>query len=230
MSYNEQEASLFKFNKTNFNKLIKEIRTIYNNRISYDYEFATALYFFVKENKIKNKDDLKKHFYNNEDMYVSFKNMPYTRIHKVGVYSLRLNFIINELYSAKDNKLRKPRKTIFKKLTSKDKRFNIEGSYESGFTIDYEKLSVIYQTDYNNHSAYDSLKDPFVSYFLNFLKNQKWGRNEGGWRIYHSENKYFEFFDIEYPEHDIITDFYGSLGEKMRKDIKATLRLKSRIL
>lgn len=217
MSLNDQKRITFKFNKTNMPKIAKILREEYNKQQDFIYDFALRLQEYAKKQKIKTEHDLIVHLEKISYGRVSFPNANNTGVYAIQFYSDTFHKIVRELYSAKDNKLRKPRKSSFPKLTSKDKTFNIEFCHESGVCILSGQQRVVFDTDYNNHSA-DALNNEFPQHLIRILMRHKWGRGEGGFSQYRSENHYVEYMGDDYPEIEIMSNCWGKLGEEIRKD------------
>lgn len=217
MSFNDQLAINISFSKTNMPKVTKGIRDIYNEYMDYLYDVSLALYDKIKKEKLKTKSDVINHFNFDCGSSWSFPSMPRSNKFHVPVYTKDSDTILDELFRGKS--VTKPRKSAFKKLTSKDKSFNIESSSLSGWSINSEESEVLFSTDYNNHSA-DDIDLPLSKTILNYLvANRKWGRSEGGFSMYQSENQKKDEFSARHFDSEFANDFYGPLGEKYKKRV-----------
>lgn len=229
MSLNDQKIVSFKFNKTKMPKIAKLIRDEENERQDFIYELAIRLHEHAKKTKLNTKNKMETNLDSYSSNVLSFPNAQNNGLHAVYFHSNAYYSIIEELYSAKNNGLRKPRKSAFKKLTSKDKSFRVYFCSSASLYIDIEEQKVVFSTDYNNHSA-DRLDAEYPSFLISKLKRQKCGRGEGGFSMYRSENHYIEHISTDYPEFDLLTDCWGKFGEQIRKDQAATLKMQSRLL
>lgn len=228
MSLNDQKFVSFKFNKSNMPKIAKLIRDEENRRQDFLYELAIRLYEFAKKEKLNTVDKMTNTLESYSTRTISFPNSQNNGIFTASYYSDDRFNIVKELYSAKNNGLRKPRKSAFKKITSREKSFRISFCSSAQLYINIENKKVVFSTDYNNHSA-DRLDLAYPSHLISMLKRQKWGRGEGGFSMYRSENYYIEHISTDYPEFDLLSDCWGKFGEQIRKDQAATLKMQARI-
>lgn len=226
MSLNDQMAIKLTFSKTNMAKVAKELRKINNEYMDFMHTSGIALSQLAKTQKLKTASALINELSLDCGSQSTFKGMPQTRKFHFPVYSPESDLVVDEIYRGKG--ISQPRKSAFNKLTSKDKAFQMHVSHDAAFYVDVEKCTVVFHTGYNNHSA-DAIDLPYAQTILKFLTNRSWGRNEGGFSMYHSENNYIEYFDVDSPDDEYINSYYGSIGEKMKKDYGKHLRFKSRM-
>lgn len=216
MSLNDQQLTCFRFTKTNMPKIAKMIREDHNNRQEFIYNLALDLYKLAIDMKIKTKFDLSEYVLKYSSSYIK-PSFNHGNMYSVPYYSEQAELIFEELFSAKNKKLRKPRKSVFKKLTSKDKNFSISLSWMLNLYVDSENQKVVFLTDYNNHAS-DTIDAKYPDYLIKKLKSHKWGNGEGGFSLYHSENFSCDELDEDNINFEFLTDTWGKLGKKIEKE------------
>jgi hypothetical protein len=204
MSHNEGQSGTLNFTQAGYKHVMREMRNRFNHHINeiYDHTLLVhALLTAMTGAKISQRRktmfiDMLKVERTGSSITVDKKSMPVD-------YSMQC-FIEGEMFRGTSQGLTKPRRSAFPKLTNKQSTFKIDCG-DGSLTFCEDRLSVSWYTEYDTN-AVENARDSFMSReFIDFLKDYKWKRAEGG---------IFQYWD-DGPMS--ISDYFGPSGEAHRQ-------------
>lgn len=194
MSCEQRENGSFNFKKAGFNKVMRSVRELFQEFDQFQFECATAIYEFLKANKVKkNKEDSLKFlldgsYFSNNDCLDDAGSSILKRMREMSFYpsfsfSLSHDIVhgaLDEIFRNDNNTRLKPRRIAFPKLTNKDRTFS--RTFNDLITISsVEDDNCIYwSVRSGNRSVDNSLDNPVTSKFFKIIEQYDWKYGERG--------------------------------------------------
>lgn len=182
MSTAQIEYGTIKFTKTGYMEMVRHVRTVYNDFLDSQYQFALQVFELAKTKGLKSPSEV-------NDKLLTLVKVNYLDTYRIKgspsstkalITDHELFSINQELFRGKNNALCKPRKSAFKRLTNKDVSFSMDCDCGT-LTFNSDHQYIHWYVSENNHSVDSSHEHTLASTIFNFLDNDyKWKRGEGG--------------------------------------------------
>jgi len=181
MSTNQSERGSFKLKKTNYIKVMRQLRDMFNDYHNYNHTMAVALYEILKENKIKKNRSSARDFLDSIELshntkIRSIKNDWGFKPDGDSIYTA-----LNEIFRNDNNTILKPRRSEYPKLTNKEKSINLyHDSLELTISASEKDETIYWDVNEGNHNCDAVDGCALEKAFFKILRTHKWGKNEGG--------------------------------------------------
>lgn len=216
MSQDQSEYGSFSLKKTNYTKLMRELRGSLNDYYNYSHELAVAIYEILKENKVKkNSSSASEYLY---EISLS-RHSKVNKLKNSDIFkptSESIHNALEEMFRNQNNTILKPRRSAYPKLTNKQKSFSIDfEDLEATISASESSNTLSWQVGENNHNC-DHADDFFMkNLFFKILATHKWGKSEGGSVTRQDESM---SDDPEDPKYNISCYCYlGGIGQVKKK-------------
>lgn len=180
MSKREREYGVIDFTKTGYSEITRKVRTEYNTYIVNLKDKAIKIYHILSELPNKERAQAFEDMISHANLSLRGFNTTYEHI----------ELVKKELFRGAKGRLTKPRAISFKKITNKEKEFDIycdEGNLS--FVIKGNSgFQCIWDTDYGNKNVRSAHMTKTYKIISKILSEHKWRRGEGGEWYYTDEN------------------------------------------
>lgn len=207
MSTRERERGSLAFNKTGYPKFVKAVREGYNEYLCKLLKAAQDIHAILESQPQKKRIETIYRICNTQEDKLVYSNVVLNATEE------HVQLVYRELFRGKNGNLTKPRASMFKKITNKQRHFVFDcNGADLVLTDSPGGLGLLYwDTFMGNGNVKHSVRGETYRIVIQAVNKHKWGKKEGGLFIRNDEHNMIDD-DDEGEYLDQIISVYGELG------------------